>query len=214
MNLLFPLVLSILLTACAEAPTPLNPMQEMQGRDYQGTRFYVYRARVPQDWIRKDSLKEESLTDTKKSICEFFINTDEGIIRIAIHNFPSDAIEERIPPIAQTARWQRQFEQLQAEESSTLQQAFNGYAGLKFKGIGIIDQKETMMLGWSLQIGKEHYQMLSHSKNPADHDLYREMRADITIKATGPKELMENHEEEIIAFARSFELIREIPSRL
>lgn len=188
-------------------------MQEIQGRDYDGTRFHVYRARAPNEWIRKDSFKEESLADTKKSICDFFIHSDNGVIRIAIHNFPSDIIDERIPPIAQIARWQRQFDFLQAEESHTIQQAFNGYAGLKFKGVGIMDNKDTMMLGWSLQLGKEHYQMLSHPRNPTDHDLYREMRADITIKVTGPKELMENHEDAIIAFARSFELIREIPSR-
>lgn len=218
MNLLFPFffTLSILLSACTETPpyTPQHPMQEIKGRDYQSKRFNVYRARIPLNWIRKDSLAEESITDTTKSICEFFITGNNGFIRIAIHNFPSDALEERIPTSAQIARWERQFEQLLPEESSILSQAFNGYSGLKFKGVGYLEQKDTMMLGWSLQIGREHYQMLSHPRNPANYELFREMRADVTIKATGPKELMEEYEEIIVEFARSFELIKEIPSRL
>jgi hypothetical protein len=210
---LFLFLTLILLCGCSEAPPPSHPMQEIKGRDYHGARFYVYRARVPLNWIRKDPLAEESLTDTTKSLCEFFIPGNEGFIRIAIHNFPSNTLDERIPPMAQIARWQRQFDPLQAEESSTLPQAFNGYIGLKFKGIGLMDGTNTMMLAWSLQLGKEHFQMLSNPKNPADHNNFREMRADVTIKATGPKSLMEDHEEEIIAFARSFELIKEIPSR-
>lgn len=207
--------LSLLLSACTESPPtlPLNPMQEIKGRDYDHKRFNVYRARVPLSWVRKDSLADESLTDTKKSICEFFIIDDKGIIRITIHNFPSNTLEERIPPAAQVARWERQFDLLLPEESVLLPQAYNGYSGLKFKGVGMIDQKETMMLGWSLQIGQEHFQMLSHPKNPANNDLYREMRGDVTIKATGPKDIMEEHEEAISSFARSFELIQEIPSR-
>lgn len=215
LSLALTFVLSLLLCGCSERPpaSSLHPMQEIKGRDYHGKRFYVYRARAPLSWIRKDTFPEESLTDTKKSICEFLIVDNGEIIRIAIHNFPSNNIEECIPPAAQVARWQRQFELLLPEESGTEPQAFSGYHGLKFKGIGKIEQTDTMMLGWSLQMGKEHYQVLSHPKNPADTDLYREMRADVTIKATGPKELMETYEDEIIAFARSFELIGEIPSR-
>lgn len=215
MNHLIFLFLTLVFVACNEGPSTQfqQPMQEIKGRDYNGKRFLVYRARVPLDWIRKDSLAEESLTDTKKSIVEYYIMHNSDFIRIAIHNFPSDTLEERIPPMVQIARWERQFDHLLPEESSNQPQAFNGYSGLKFKGTGTLDQKDTMMLGWVLQIGKEHYPMLTHAKNPENNDLYREMRADVTIKAVGPKELMEEHEEEINQFTRSFELIKEIPSR-
>lgn len=215
------MTLSLLLCSCSENPSlPTIPMQEIKGRDYDGHRFSVYRARAPVDWIRKDTFPEESLTDTKKSICEFFIPHGSESIRISIHNFPSDSIDQRIPPAAQVGRWQRQFEILQPEESGIVPQAFSGYSGLKFKGVGRLkpegnteaEAQDTMVIGWSLQIGKDHYGALSQPPEPSDSNLYREMRADVTIKAQGPKDLMQQHEEEINAFARSFELIEEIPS--
>jgi hypothetical protein len=67
------------------------------------------------------------------------------------------------------------------------------------------------MIGWSLQLDKEHYRTLAPPTPASQENLYREMRADVTLKATGPKETMEKHEEGIINFARSFELIEEIP---
>lgn len=207
------LALSLLFNSCTDAPQDLIPMQEIKGRDYSGKRFAVYRARIPVDWIRKDTLPEESLADTTKSLCEFIIPGEEGVIRIAVHNFASETLDQRIPPGAQVARWQRQFEVLIPSESSTTPQAFSGYSGLKFKGVGTLNKIATVVLGWSLQLSNEHYRMLSHPQKTADNDIYREMRADVTIKAVGPKNLMDQHEEEIIGFARSFELIEEIPSR-
>lgn len=219
------ITLALILCSCSEKPKlPTIPMQEIKGRDYDGHRFNVYRVRAPTDWIRKDTFADESLTDTKKSICEFFIPHGSESIRISIHNFPSDSIDQRIPPGAQISRWQRQFEIMYPEESGTTPQAFSGYSGLKFKGIGKLTQaakqqakirednnEDYAVIAWSMQIGKDHYRALSHPPTPSDNSLYREMRADVTIKASGPKELMQQHEEEIIAFARSFELIEEIP---
>ena len=224
------IALTLLLCSCYENPTPPSiPMQEIKGRDYDGLRFNVYRVRVPIYWIRRESFPEESLTDTKKSICEFLIPHSNESIRISIHNFPSESIDQRIPPAAQVARWQRQFEILYPEESGIVPQAFSGYSGLKFKGVGRLKPEvkdheakvqegksatltqDTTVIGWSLQIGKDHYRALSHPLKPSENNLYREMRADVTIKVQGPKELMQEHEEEIITFARSFELIEEIP---
>lgn len=190
----------------------LIPMQEIKGRDYDGKRFNVYQARIPNHWIRKDSFPEESLIDTKKSICELLIQAADGtVIRIAVHNFPSESIEQRIPPSAQVARWQGQFDILLPEESSIIPQAFSGYSGLKFIGRGQINNEDQIMMGWSLQLNKEHYRALAPPVPQSKENLYREMRADVTIKATGRTEAMQQHEEEIISFARSFELIEEIP---
>ncbi|MEI8124314.1 MAG: hypothetical protein WCG42_01000 [Parachlamydiaceae bacterium] len=185
--------------------------QEIKGRDYEGKRFAVYRVRVPQEWIRRDPLPNESLHDTTKAICEFIIKEDSGIIRIAIHNFASETIDQRIPPSAQIARWQGQFESLSPLESSSTPQSFSGYSGLFFKGVGVLKGEEVMVLGWSLQIAPEHYRMLSRYETK---ELNKEMRADVTIKAVGLKELMEIHQEEIDLFAHSFELIEEIPESL
>lgn len=214
-NMIVAISLSLILCACTENPSsPVAfPMQEIKGRDYEGKRFAVYRVRIPSSWIRKDPLPEESLKDTTKAICEFLIIKGPETIRIAIHNFASENADQRIPPSAQVARWQRQFEFLIPSESMTVPQAFNGFIGLKFKGIGQVNQAETMVLGWSLQLGNEHYRMLKSPRNLSNSDLYKEMRADVTIKASGPKALMEEKEAEIARFARSFELIEEIPTR-
>ena len=211
----FALLFGLFFYSCSEGNKKIIqiPMQNIKGRDYEGKRFNVYRVRVPAHWIRKDSFPDESLIDTKKALCEFLIPLGKETIRIAIHNFPSETIDQRIPPSAQIARWKRQFEVLIPSESSTIPQAYSGYSGLKFKGVGDLNHIDSMVLGWSLQISQEHYRTLSHPVNFSDKNLYREMRADITIKAVGPKALMEENEEEINRFARSFELIEEIPSR-
>lgn len=210
---LFTTLISI--TSCDNASTsdaaskknqPSIRLHEINGRDHQP----LYRIRAPESWIQRDPLPNESLTDTTKAICEFIIRESDEIIRIAIHNFPSEIIQERIPPEQQVFRWKNQFELLIPESSSTIPQAFSGYSGLLFEGIGILKGKSTMMLSWALQLAPEHYQILVHySQMPNE----KSMRADITIKAVGSLPLMKKHREAIIAMGRSFELIEEIPSR-
>jgi hypothetical protein len=186
-----------LLSGCSQKteddPSIASVMQEIKGRDNGGPRFPVYRVKIPEEWMRRDPMPDESLIDTTKALCEFLIREDNQVIRIAVHNFPSDNINERIPPNAQVARWKRQFEQLFASDFSITPQSFNGYEGLFFIGTGIQKNEETMVLGWSLQIAPEHYRMLSHAA-PAEEAKYKQMRADVTIKAVGPKAIMEKHQ--------------------
>lgn len=72
------------------------------------------------------------------------------------------------------------------------------------------------MMGWTMQLAPEHYSQLAlkiqMAKSTIDRNHYSQMRSDFTIKATGPRSLMETHRNAILAFARSFELIEEIPS--
>lgn len=72
-------------------------MQEIKGRDNSGARFAVYRVRIPEEWLRRDPLPDESIIDSTKALCEFLIRDEGKTIRIAIHNFPTADIEERIP---------------------------------------------------------------------------------------------------------------------
>ena len=216
LNIAIAVTICLLCCSCSsnDGESPSIPMQNIMGRDYEGKRFPVYRARVQAHWIRKDALPEESLTDTTKPLCEFLIRQGSEVIRISVHNFPSETIEQRIPPGAQIARWQRQFETLDPSESGTVPQAFSGYSGFKFKGVGTlksVNDVESMVLGWALQLSDEHYRTLSYPPQERNRLRYREMRADITIKAVGQKEAMEVNEEEINRFARSIELIEEIP---
>lgn len=192
-------------------------LQEIKGRDDTHGRFAVYRARIPKEWVRHDPLPNESLADSTKAICEFIIKDSNEMIRIAIHNFPCDPTDSKPPPAAQVARWQRQFLSLSATDSYTVPQVFNGFTGLFFKGIGEMKREATIeditVLAWALQIAPEHHRMLSYPPQQEQAPIYREMRADVTIKAVGPQKITATHEEDIINFAHSFELIEEIPVR-
>jgi hypothetical protein len=171
-------------------------MREICGRNHEP----IYRIKAPSDWTFKEPAKEESLDDTTKSLCEFFIQND---IRITIHNFPSNFIEERIPLKAQIIRWKRQFDELDQVSITTTPQSFAGFIGLFFEASGIIKGEETTMYGWSMQIAQEHYRTLEGN----------ERKSCYTVKVTGPPIMMEEKRLAIIKFARSFELIDEIGSK-
>lgn len=168
-------------------------------------RLPLYRLRSPQSWIRSEP--EGSIADTRKPLTEFHIEGPEGRIRITLHNFPAETMEARIPPAAQIARWKKQFTQLDAATAYTAPQAFSGYAGLLFEGQGVLEGKEQAVMGWALQLGSDHFRNLSHPRHPL------QMRADVTIKASGPRTMMETYRAVIYKAARSFELIEEIPGQ-
>lgn len=208
-SLIFTLVALFLGGCQSDSSPPTASWQEIQGREQEsnGIRTALYRMHIPYNWIRRDPLPTASLADTTLSLCDFFILEEEEKIRIAIHNFPFQAPEDRIPPTAQIARWKRQFDVLFNEASSVIPQAFSGYSGLLFVGAGKKNNTDEMVLAWSLQLAPEHDQSLSLEK-----PLEKQLRADVTIKASGPQKLMEKYRDEIISSARSFELIEEIPA--
>lgn len=202
---------------CSREATTLSFYQEIAGRDQQ--RKPIYRVKVPANWIRKDLDLNDSLEDTTKALCEFFIPGSPEPIRITIHNFPIDKPSERIPPNAQIARWKRQFTQLDPLSVSITSQSYSGFAGQFFEGKGILSDKSMVMMAWAMQLAPEHVSTLSLNISMALHhsmdaSIYRQMRADVTIKATGQQELMEQQRQAIISFAHSFELIQEIPSSI
>lgn len=191
------------ITGCSNPESYNNTSwTEICGRDngISLTRESIYRIKAPNDWTRKDPSPDESIVDSKKSLCEFNI---PGGIRIAIHNFPSERQDDRVPPGAQITRWKRQFDQLDPTSLSIVPQSFGGFSGFLFEGSGLMNGERITMMGWAMQIAPEHYRHL-HSN---------QMRGDYTIKATGPAVAMREHHQAIIAFARTFELIQEIPSQ-
>lgn len=213
------LLLLLLLAGCSTKTTnhpPTLSYQTINGRDngipYQRTP--VYRVKVPLDWIRQDPEPTESILDSTKALCEFWIVDDSGIdsnnkIRIAIHNFPTERMDQRTPPIAQINRWKRQFTSLASIDTKISPQAFSGYSGMLFEGSGMIKGAQTTVLAWSMQMAPEHYRNINLENNP----LGNQMRADFTIKASGPTSLLLKHKSAIVAFANSFELIEDIPGR-
>ena len=195
----------------SETPSTSFRWQSIHGRN--ADKEFVYRVKTPFEWTRRDPLPTESLADTTKPLCEFFICEGLHKIRITIHNFPSNHLKERIPPSAQIARWQHQFQTLNPEECSVIPQAFSGFSGLLFQGTGMMNGALTTVLGWSMQLAPEHYQTLYYPETSDEKKRYEQMRADFTIKVVGPEELMKKHSRTLMAFARSFELIEDIPLR-
>ncbi len=171
----------------------------------------IYQVEVPSFWRIQQPPHNESLIDTKLPLCECFIEEDDQKIRITIHNFPTENMEERIPPMAQIARWKQQFKKLDESSVAITPQAFSGFVGFLFEATGIINDEETRMMGWSMQLDAEHYRHLLFAESLKLSKEFGQMRSDFTIKAVGPSRLIQKYRNDIFSFARHFELIKEIP---
>lgn len=124
---------------------------------------------------------EEPLEDTTKAN-ERFVAYDE--IVISVHTFPGS----NIPPMRQIQRWVRQLQ----GRPRILQISFGGYVGFLLQGRGVI--------GLAMELDPGHRSRVQN----------QERKASFTIKAVGPAELLEEHQKEIVAFMKSFELIEAI----
>lgn len=169
----------------------------------------IYQLKLPPHWIYKP-IENQSLTDTTLPIAEFYIRENEESIRITLHNFPTDQMEKRIPPVAQLNRWKGQFEKLDQPSLIVKNQSFGGYQGLYFEALGEMKNASTRVIGWSMQLAPEHFRMLSRLTPKIIEKRHHQMRGDITIKAVGPNELMKKNKIALTSFARSFKLIDEI----
>jgi hypothetical protein len=210
------------LIGCSSSPDEKNLFitQIIYGRNSKenSERLPIYRLKVPREWIQNDVDKHEILSDTTKNLAEFHVFDGGKKIRITIHNFPSDSQEDRISPSTQIARWKRQFEELCPETVQILPQAFGGFSGFFFEGSGVLNKEPTTVIGWSMSLANEHYNsltcLLGKISCPSKTSSLKQMKADYTIKVTGPQELMEKHKKSIVKAGRSFELIDELPSYL
>lgn len=199
------LLLFFLVTGCQKVPEKNSPftLQEFSGREERVgetvmVRRPVYRAKVPNGWIRYDP--EKPITDTREPNVTFLI---EDALKVTVHTFPTVNLEERIPPIAQVERWKQQINGITTSLATV---SHGGFVGLCFEGPAV--------LAWSMQLDFEHYQTLSFlASSLLEEEHFKQMRADYTIKATGPQELIDRHKDELHFFANSFELIQGIPKR-
>jgi hypothetical protein len=213
MKFLYPAALCFsLFISCHRETTPIasSSWQLISGRNGGKSvdRPLIYRALVPANWIRKDPLLSESIADTTKSICEFYIQENGEQIRITFHTFPIHQHDLRISPHAQVARWKRQFEQFDHLSAQIHAVSHGGFSGLQFEGLGTLQGGPIKVMGWSMQLASGYERQLSQGRNPLDYD----KRADYTIKASGPPSLMDRYRSSLLAFADSFELIDELPS--
>ncbi len=210
------ILLCVVLTCCnrPESPPSTN-WQEIAGRALyadSNTRFPIYRAKVPLEWKKKIPVENEPLLDTTQALITYTIEEDGKEIRITVHNFPTEKIEQRIPPQAQITRWKKQFEQLDLPTVSIQPQAFSGFSGFVFEGEGRMQGKETTMMGWTMQLAPEHFRALGYPHHAKEQALYNQMQADYTIKIVGDPDLVKKHKQELVAFAHSFEFIHDIPN--
>jgi hypothetical protein len=210
----FLFILLVILMSCGKESTYsiLNSTwQEIAGRNDSGTleRPFVYRARIPSNWIRKDPPISESIEATTKAICEFYIEEENDKIRITIHNFPFQEFKMRIPPRAQVQRWEGQFDELDPTFTILNTSAHGGFTGLFLEAQGSLKGQPTKILGWSMQLAPEYASRLK-----IENSLDKQISSDYTIKALGPPELINKHKKSISNFADSFELIQELQSPL
>lgn len=205
------LLLSLLFSACKNTKTPLAAQTHhyICGRNGINSleRPKIYQTWTPNYWIRHDPLENESITDTKRSICEFLIEDGIEKIRITVHTFPFEDEKNRIPAQAQIGRWKRQFQELDFLSTRVLAESHSGFSGLLFEGEGLIDDKRTGVLGWSMQLASIYIRSI----NLQEDSLAPYKLADYTIKASGPPALLAKHRLDIIKFAHQFELIDELP---
>lgn len=214
MRQIFLLFLSFLLSACSQSDSSkvhsnISKMEVFGRLPLKNPP--VYALQVPSDWICQDRASDW-MRDTTKPICELFIQDAEGRIRITIHNFPSLKMEDRIPPMAQILRWKRQLTNIDQTTLEIIPQAYAGFVGFLFMGSGMLKEEPSAVMGWSMQIAPEHYRALTKMFGLSGDPYFQQMQADYTIKATGSKRLIKKYKQAIIAFARSFELIEEIPT--
>lgn len=211
-------VASLFFTACdspGEEESDANEIQHILilGRNGKNTlqRPAIYHASIPHNWLHHAPPIQQSLTDTMKPIYEMAIHAGDQKIAITLHNFPCDTIETRIPPEAQAARWKRQL--VNAEDITITPQAFGGFCGLRFEAEGVIDGQKKMIIGWSMQLSPEHFYALNQEHEGLSDEEREQMRADYTIKAVGPLDLVKKYRATIHRFARSFRLIQPIPQK-
>jgi hypothetical protein len=190
---------------------PLKPWHLIRGRSSTDSLApFIYRLRLPIGW--QCMPKEAFFLDTREPIAVVHKEAKEGEVIITIHNFPFEHVQERISPDAQLVRWRRQLKQFNELSSDTCLQAFSGYHGLLFEGSGVLENgEEEAILAWALKLGDEPYYSIKEHEDSLDNILYKNLLSDVTIKARGPKQLIEKWREEIISIARSFETIEELP---
>ena len=220
------ILLGLLIASCNEPQgnATKGSLQEIGGRDSSKnltsnySREKIYRCYTPLHWQRKDLSCYESLADTMKALCEFVIEDEEGKITIAIHNFPTMKVEERIPPGAQVARWKRQFTELDLTTLSVMPQSNGGFVGLLFEASGVLKGRDAAVMAWGMQLAPEHYSNLTFFMNTTpsayEKEHFKQIISDYTIKAIGPVASIEKNRDAIMKFAHSFELIEEIPRTL
>lgn len=184
--LLFFTIFMMTLLNISHTTTPIKGRNEL----------FIYRVKLPSYWVEVE--EEGNLKDSTKAIKKYKIEN----ITIAIHNFKVDPSLPKIKPVDQINRWLKQFNSDEKIHHNLKERSRNGYVGYLLEAT----QNDKGLIALAMELDKEHlYNLLSKQSDKTD-----EMASDFTIKATGPKNEMIKHKQEILEFMNSFELIEEL----
>lgn len=193
-----------LFSSCTkESLPPSSQWQVFHARELiEDTRPPIYRSLVPNNWVRQDTKLTLPVKDTTKPICEFLIKEEGKVVRITIHTFPVG-----IPAEWQVKRWKGQFNSMDPFSFQEKKISQGGFSGLFYESEGILQGFPGKMMAWSMLLAPVYEKLLSQNASPFSQI----KRADYTIKAVGPVDLMNKHKEDLHCFANHFELIDPLP---
>lgn len=208
--LLLFVLLVCLLSACQPVSTPAAQWQTIAARydEHLQARLILYRALVPLTWLRRESTCDKLTADTMQPICEFHIEEKGRVIRITLHTFAIASDGSRIPPQAQIFRWKQQIDQMDPCSICQYSESHGGFSGDYLECQGLVKGAPTAFIACSMQLADVYVQQLDR----CPHSVEWTKRADYTLKAAGPPDLMAQHRLEILGFMRSLELIDELPA--
>lgn len=156
----------------------------------------LYQTHINQDF-KKIPLKN-NITDTKNCIEHFMI----GSISITIHNFLYGLDNQKPRPMDQIERWLNQYPLIKNGYYEISCIKINGFCGYKLEG----SSGKESIIAVALELDKGLITKIINSLQNI------ESIADITIKAIGSKEEMNQFRDDIISMIEHFQLIEEIPS--
>ena len=173
------------------------------------------------DWMLYRAKTELNLTplateaafvsDSTLANRSFLIQENGEELKITIHSFPYENFKDRIPPPAQIARWKRQIRTRAGSPVIVEPKSHGGFSGLYLEMDGEMEGQGVKVLAWAMQLAPEHYRTLVYQEDRDWNDRIQ-LASDYTIKVTGSPGLVEKYKQELKDFARSLELIEEIPS--
>lgn len=167
----------------------------------------IYEIDFPKNWGASIT-NNESIDDTTLSLCHLILNENNEKITLAIHNFPTKSIDDRIPIKAQILRWINQLEQNEEIKNDEKNESFGGFCGIKYQGVGKIKGIKQKMIAWAMELPEETYHQLNFSSHSKEKLL--QMRSNYTLKVLGPEALVNKHQQTIEKIARSFRLIDDL----
>lgn len=200
-----PLALFIFLfSSCENKSDQQLKIIEVKGRSdiaQLSPKVETYRMMVPEGWEIQLPGEEDPLLDTTKPL----LTLHSQDVTIVFHNFPAEHLEQRVPPMAQVARWKKQFDSISELSVQIHPFSVAGFTGFQFEAVGVQKNTPVKVIAWSMQLTPELFQRLPGHAS--------QQKGDWTLKAVGPPDQVEWIQEDLTRLASSIELVEGISQR-